>query len=258
MNLVFISVEQESIHIFSIILKKLLTHLYGYVKIYLLLIIFVGFMKILKLLPAMLLLNCIAPCKALENVLFYVASQPFFFKSSLSDLRYDIEEKIDIPLTDSEKKDLTKDFASEEGDVLRTSQYYSLKDLIKEYADLDFENPRGWFLSDYIPARVSFLVKFFLEKLLTNEVYDTSDQQQGSESELFEDYRETENLLQRHGYNDQKIREIFFLMNYLAESFNEIIPEVYHDRDNPIKAFRNVISFDLLSLLESKRHQNTK
>ena len=196
-------------------------------------------MKILKLLPVMFSLNYITPCEAVESILFYVASQPSFFKLSLSDLRYDIKEKIDIPLAKDEIKDFNSEDSFEEGEDLRTSHNCSLRNLIKEYADLDRRNPlpRKWFLLlDYIPVRVSFLFKFFLKKFLTNEV-------------------EIENLLQRDDYNDQKIREIFFLMNYLAESFNEIIPGVYHNHtDNSIESYRNVINYNLLSLLESKRH----
>ena len=214
-------------------------------------------MKILKLLPVMLLLNCITICETslAENILLYTASNPTFFNTDLDDLKYDVEEKINAPLTEDEKDAFNnKHFSYEEDDensrfteFCKKRNSHSLRNLIDEYKSFaDSEDSSKWDLSDYIPMRINFLSKFFLKKFLEiNEILIPVDQIQGNESELFEDQEKIKTSLKAKGYDDKKIEKIFFLMNFLAERFNEFMPGYY-----PIRDYRNIISWALAYDLE--------
>lgn len=214
-------------------------------------------MRILKLLSAMLLLNCMAICEvsSAENILPYIDSNPSFFKTDLDDLIYGIKDNIRSPLTEDEKEIFNnKNFSYEGAEISPFTVFCkernsdSLKNLVNEYKSFgDFEDPRKWNLSDYIPMRIGFLSEIFLKKFLeTDKILIPADQIQGDESKFFEDREEEiKTSLKAKGYDDVKIEKIFFLMNFLAERLDEFI-QYYSDSDNSIQHYRNIISYHLL------------
>ncbi len=95
---------------------------------------------------------------------------------------------------------------------------HSLKSIVDEYKSFEADNDdsRGYYLSDYVSMRISFLSEIFLKKFLeVDEIFIPVNQIQGDESKLFESYEEEIKIsLKSKDYDDEKIGKIFFLMNF--------------------------------------------
>ncbi len=195
---------------------------------------FIEFIKTLKLLSVMLLLNYIAPCEATE--LLYVASSiPSFFKTSVPELNND-KLTISSPLSKNEINAFNSKFVY---DPSYKSNYeecnsISLKELDKEHSCLNKElfrnrnissekQNRISFLRIYMKDRVSFYTQLFLKRFLQDEIEVPSELLPNGDS-YPGSYKNLAVVMKKNGYDNQKIKELYFLINFLYDHFKDLIP----------------------------------
>ncbi len=222
-------------------------------------------MKILKLLPAMLLLNCVVPSHevaALEttddNIALYVASDPDFFKISLEGFKDKISYEMNDSLSEHEIEKFETDYFNEDykkiqrevfgfenylqQEKFKQDHHRSLKNLLNDH-ELEFrgEGEINFGVEPYLSARITFFCDSLVNAILKDDVPLTDEQLAGNAFDLFEadDKYDLLSLLIDHGYTEQAINKIFFLLDYSANVCNELIP-------NQIDSWRELICIFLL------------
>ncbi len=224
----------------------------------------VRFMKILKLLPTMLLLNCVVPsheATALEttpdNVALYLSSNPDFFRISLEEFKDKISHRINEPLFEDEIEDFETNYFNEEYKGLQRNVWgfeeflqqgkdkqnhdQSLKELQDAYKSIVMGINIDLGLGVYLCARIKFFADSIAKTILRDEIKLNDDQVNGNVYYRFKEKNRgtiLESLID-HDYTEQAINKIFFLMDYSANVCNEFIPDQIDSWREHICVFTN-------------------
>ncbi len=71
--------------------------------------------------------------------------------------------------------------------------------------------------------RVSFYTQLFLKRFLQDEIEVPSELLQNGDS-YPGSYKNLAVVMKKNGYDNQKIKELYFLINFLYDHFNDLIP----------------------------------
>ncbi len=145
-------------------------------------------MKILKLLPAMLLLNCVVPspeATAASNVALYLIDEVDSLKLTFDEFKEQISHGINEPLSDSELTDFKTNYFNRENIVpLETSNGILLEEYLQREDDSRdniislLEITKNWRVpSFYIQARTNFFADSIAKTILKYEVNLDAGQQ---------------------------------------------------------------------------------